>query len=320
MKAAIRRKYGSPETIQIEDIGIPTPSDNEVLIKVAATTVNRTDCANLTGKPFIMHFVLGFFKPGKIILGTDYAGTIVSTGKNVSSYKINDMVFGFKDTGLSSQAEYVTIPEKDLLLIPGNINFKQAAASLEGAHYAYTFIHKSPIQAGQKIFINGATGAIGSALLQFVKQFDVEIAASCNTKNINLIKSLGAQRVYDFTKEDFTKGNEKYDFIFDAVGKSSFGKCKPILNKGGVYISSELGAYGQNLFFAISTAIAGNKKVFFPAPYSKQKTMPYIIDLLKKGKYIPLIDRAYSLQDISKAYTYVMSGEKTGNVIIDMEI
>ena len=196
------------------------------------------------------------------------------------------------------------------------INYKQAAASLEGAHYAYTFIHKVNIQSGQKILINGATGGIGSALLQFVKQYNVKITATCNTKNLKLIKSLGADKIHDYTKEDFTNSKEKYDFIFDAVGKSTFGKCKSLLKGKGVYISSELGPYSQNLFYALTTSISRTKKVVFPTPYSTQKTIPYIIELLKKEKFKPIIDREYLLEDITLAYEYVLRGEKIGNVVI----
>lgn len=317
MKAAIRRSYGPPEKIRIENIKTPVPKDDEVLIKVIATTVNRTDCANLTAKPFIMRFVIGFFKPKKMIPGTDFAGKVVALGKHIKNYRINDRVFGFNDMGLCSQAEYITMRENgNLLHIPENIGYKEAAASLEGAHYAYTFIHKTTILSGQRILINGATGAIGSALLQFVKQFDVHVAATSNTKNIEFIRSLGADDIYDYTKEDFTKVNEKYDFVFDTVGKSSFGKCKPLLNKGGVYISSELGAYAQNIFLAIASKIMGNKKVIFPVPFSPEKTIPYISDLLEKGIFNPVIDCEYSLASIATAYKYVMTGNKTGNVII----
>jgi len=318
MKASIRRRYGLQNQIRIENIEKPVPKDNEVLIKVYAATVNRTDCANLTAKPFIMRFVLGLLRPRKIILGTDFAGKVMAIGKNVKSFCINDEVFGFNDVGSESQAEYITKVDNNLFPIPENINHKQAAASLEGAHYAYTFIHKVDIQPGQKILINGATGGIGSALLQFVKQYDVQITATCNTKNIKLIKSLGADKIYDYTKEDFTDDKEKYDFIFDAVGKSTFGKCKPLLKEKGIYISSELGPYSQNLFYAITTSILNNKKVIFPVPYSTQKTIPYIMELLKKEKFKPVIDREYLLEDITLAYEYVLSGEKTGNVIINV--
>lgn len=317
MKAAIRRKYCTPNHIKIESMEKTISTDDEILIKTITTTVNRTDCANLTARPFIMRFVLGFFKPRKIILGTDFAGEIISKGKNVESFKIGDKVFGFTDTGSESQAEYIVTVKENLFLIPKNINFKQAAASLEGAHYAYTFIHKTKIQSGQRILINGATGAIGSALLQFVRQYDVKITATCNTKNIELIKSLGANKIYDYTKENFINDKDKYDFIFDAVGKSTFGKCKPLLKEKGIYISSELGPYAQNLFYSLLTSIT-DKKVILPIPYHKQKTIPFITNLLEKGKFIPVIDREYTLEDISAAYEYVIGGQKTGNVIINI--
>ncbi len=319
MKASIRRTYGSPDHIKIENIEKPVPTDSEVLVRVYATTVNRTDCANLTAKPFvIMRLVLGLFKPKKIILGTDFAGEVVGIGKNVKSFGVNDRVFGFNDTGSESQAEYITSEEEGLFPIPEKIGYKQAAASLEGANYAYTFVHKVNILSGHRILINGATGAIGSALLQFVKQYDVQITATCDTNNIKLIKSLGADKIYDYTKEDFTNDKEKYDFIFDAVGKSTFGKCKSLLKEKGVYISSDLGPYSQNIFYALLSSISSNKKVIFPIPYGKHKTIPFICDLLKKEMFKPVIDREYSLDNISEAYEYVLTGMKTGNVIINV--
>ena len=280
MIAAIRRKYCSPNQIKIESIDKPIPKEDEVLIRVYITTVNRTDCANLTARPFIMRFA-------------------------------------FNDTGSESHAEYITTTEENLFPIPEKINYKQAAASLEAANYAYTFIHKVNINQGQNILINGATGGIGSALLQFVRQYDVKITATCNTKNMELIKSLGADKIYDYNKEDFTNDDDKYDFIFDAVGKSTFGKCKPLLKEKGIYISSELGPYSQNIFYVLITLFL-DKKVIFPIPYSKQKTIPYISNLLKKGKFTPIIDREYSFEDISKAYEYVITGQKTGNVLINV--
>ena len=298
MKASIRRRYGQPNQIKIEETEELLPKDDEVLIRVYATTVNRTDCANLTAKPFIMRFVLGLFNPRKIILGTDFAGEIVTTGKNIKSFNVNDKVFGFSDTGSESQAEYITTAVENVFPIPKNVDYKQAAASLEGAHYAYSFLHKVNIKSGQNILINGATGGIGSALLQFLKQYDVKITATCNTKNIKLIKSLGANKILDYTKEDFTNDNDKYDFIFDTVGKSTFGKCKSLLKETGIYISSELGPYSQNLFYPILTSIS-NKKVIFPIPYSKQKTIPYMSELLETERFKPVIDREYLLEDIS---------------------
>ncbi len=317
MIASIRRQYTTPSNIKTEHIDQPIPTENKVLVKVHATTVNRTDCANLTAKPFIMRFVLGLLQPKKIIIGTDFAGEVIAVGANIKSLHIGDNVFGFSDAGAESQAEYLTATEQDLFPIPEKISYKEAAASLEGAHYAYSFMHKVDILPGQNILINGATGGIGSALLQFVKQYDVKITATCNTKNISLIQALGADKVYDYTQEDFTTDTSQYDFIFDAVGKSTFGKCKPLLKENGIYISSELGPYAQNVFYPLLTSWS-SKKVIFPIPFNKSKTIPYITARLEQGQFKPVIDREYSLADISKAYAYVMTEEKTGNVIVNI--
>jgi NADPH:quinone reductase-like Zn-dependent oxidoreductase len=317
MKAASRDRYCTPKEIEIVEIEVPIPKANEILIKVHSSTVNRTDCANLTAKPFIMRFVLGLFKPRKSILGTDFAGEIIEVGKEVKKFKVGDNVFGFIDTGSESHAEYLITTEENTFTIPEGINFKQAAASLEGAHYAYSFIHKVEIKPGQHVLINGATGAIGSALLQFVKQYDVKITATCNTKNIELIRSFGADETIDYTKEDFIVKGGKYDLIFDAVGKSTYGKCKPLLRSRGTYISSEPGPYSQNVFYPILTRFT-RKKVVFPIPYKTSKTIPFIIEQLTRGHFKPVVDRTYLLDEISEAYDYVLKGQKTGNVIINI--
>ncbi len=226
MKAVVYTKYGPPDVLQLKEVEKPVPKDNEVLIKVHATTVNRTDCATIRAKPFFMRFATGLFKPKKQIPGTEFAGKIEAVGKSVSSYKVGDKVFGFDDQGSGSHAQYMTILEdKTLSIIPNNITYEEAAASTEGAHYAYNFINKVNLKKGQKILVNGATGAIGSAAVQLLKYFDINVTAVCDTKNIELVKSLGASKVIDFIKEDFTKDDEKYNFVFDTVGKSSFFKC-----------------------------------------------------------------------------------------------
>ena len=317
MKAAIRRTYGAPAVISVEQMEDPIVKNNEVLIKLQATTVNRTDCANLTAKPFIMHFVLGLFKPRKIIIGTDFAGEVIAKGKDVDQFAPGDRVFGFKDTGAQSQATHASLHDNLVFPIPENIGYKEAAASLEGAHYAYTFVQKTNIQKGQRVLINGATGAIGSALLQFVRLHDVHITATCNAENKVLIKALGADQVIDYSQEDFTQTSNRYDFIFDTVGKSTFGKCKPILTEKGIYISSELGPYSQNVVLPLITSMT-KKKVIFPVPYNPTETVPFIMQHLKTGSFKPVIDREYTLQDIAKAYTYVMTGQKTGNVVLTM--
>ncbi len=241
MKAIIYTKYGPPDVLQLKEIEKPTPKDNEMLIKVYATTVNRTDCATIRAIPFFARLVTGLFKPKKQIPGTEFAGEIEAAGKNVMSHKVGDQVFGFDDSGSGAHAQYMTISEDKAITIPKNITYEQAAASTEGAHYAYNFIKKVNIKSGQKILVNGATGAIGSAAVQLLKYFGVNVTAVCNTKNIELVKSLGASKVIDYTKEDFTKDGQKYNFVFDTVGKSSFFKCRKLLQPGGVYISSDLG-------------------------------------------------------------------------------
>ena len=230
MKAAFYTRYGSPEVLSVQEVAKPAPQENEVLVRVHATTVNRTDCANLTAKPFIMRFVNGLTKPKRPIPGTDFAGEVEAIGTQVRSFKVGDRVWGLDDFGASSQAEYLCFPvEKAIGIAPAGIPYQQAAASLEGAHYAYNFLNKVTLAAGQKVLLNGATGAIGSALLQFLKYHGLWVTAVCNTQNIELIKSLGADKIIDYTRQDLTDDDGQYDYVFDAVGKSTFGHCKPLL-------------------------------------------------------------------------------------------
>lgn len=319
MKAAFYTQYGPPEVLSIKEIERPAPNEKEVLVRVYATTVNRTDCANLTAKPFIMRFSNGLMKPKRPIPGTDFAGVIEAVGTGVNSFQVGDRVWGFNDAGVSSQAEYLCFPvEKAIEKLPDNLPYEQAAASLEGAHYACNFINKVSLAAGQKVLLNGAAGAIGSALLQFLKYHGLYVTATCNTKNIELIKSLGADKVIDYTRQDLTDDDEVYDFVFDSVGKSTFGRCKPLLKEKGIYISSELGPGSQNIFLALLTPLLGGKKVIFPIPSNILKSIAYIRDLIEKGKFKPVIDRTYPLEDIAEAYRYVLTGQKTGNVVVTM--
>jgi NADPH:quinone reductase-like Zn-dependent oxidoreductase len=320
MKAVVRTKYGSPDVLKVKEVEIPTPKANEVLIRVYATTVNRTDCAILWGRPFFMRFFTGLFNPGLTTTGTDFAGKIEAVGKNVRSFGVGDKVWGFDDLGLASHAQFMTLSEeKALTIIPDHMTYEQAAASLEGAHYAYNFINKVKFIRGQKVLVNGATGAIGSSLVQILKYSGVEVTAVCSTTNSDLIKSLGAHRVIDYTTHDFTKDTQQYHFVFDAVGKSSFGKCKPLLLPGGIYISSELGPNWENMYLPLITAMIGNKKVIFPVPLNIKRSILFIKKLFEQGQYKAVIDRTYPLEKIAQAYQYVVSGQKIGNVVITME-
>lgn len=284
MKAIIYTRYGPPDVLEIKEVDKPVPAANEILVKVKAATVNRTDCAVLRAKPFIMRFGTGLLKPKKQIMGTEFAGEVEAVGAAVTLFKTGDRVFGFDDMVLSSYAQYLTIAEnKGLAIIPDNIGYEQAAASCEGAHYAYNMINKTRLVSGQKVLVNGASGGIGSAAVQLLKYFGANVVAVCDTKNLELVKSMGADKVIDYTTSDFTKAGEKFDYIFDAVGKSSFGKCRPLLNDGGVYISSELGWMAENIFFALVTPLTGNKKVIFPIPKDIKGSVLLIKKLMEEG-------------------------------------
>ena len=320
MKAIICTKYGAPDVLELKEVEKPAPRDNEVLIKIHATTVNRTDCATRKAKPFFARLITGLIRPKKTILGTEFAGEIEAVGKDVTSFKVGDKVFGFSGNDFGAHAEYMTMPEDGFLTtMPENMTYEEAAPSTEGAYYAHSFIRIANIQSGQRILINGATGAIGSAAVQLIKYFGAEVTAVCNTKNVALMKSLGADKVLDYTKEDFTKEDQRYDAVFDAVGKSSFGRCKPLLKPGGIYVSSELGYMAQNIILALVTPIIGNKKVMFPIPKHSDENIVLFKELIEAGKYKGVIDRCYPLEEIVEAYKYVETGQKTGNVVITVE-
>jgi NADPH:quinone reductase-like Zn-dependent oxidoreductase len=319
MKAIVYSKYGPPDVLELREVVKPVPMNNEILVKVKATTVNRTDCAMLRAKPFIMRFLTGLFKPTNPILGTEFAGEVEAVGTAVVSFKAGDKVFGFNDQGSKSYAQYLTLSEnKPITTIPGNITYEQAACSMEGAHYAYNMINKVNLKAGQKVLVNGASGGIGSAAVQLLKYFGADVVAVCNTKNLELVKGLGADRVIDHMTADFTKEDQKYDLIFDTVGKSSFAKCRPLLNAGGVYMSSELGWMAQNIFFALVTPIIGKKKVIFPIPKDIKATISLIKKMMEAGKFKAVLDRKYPLEQIAEAFSYVETGQKTGNVVISL--
>lgn len=317
MKAAYREHYG--DALTVREVAEPVARPNEILIKVHATTVNRTDCAVMTGKPFIMRFFTGLMKPTSPIPGTDFAGEVVAVGDKVSLFKKGQRVFGFNDQGLASQAEYVAVSETQAIAeIPQNVSYPQAAASLEAAHYAFNFLNKMKLAAGQQVLVNGATGGIGSAMVQFLRHAGVRVTATANTKNLTLVQKLGAEKIINFENEDFTRIEDRFDCVFDAVGKSTFGKCRHLLKPKGVYISSELGPWLQNPLLALITPLLPGKTVKFPLPLDIKRSMKYISELLVLGAFKPVIDRTYPLEQIGEAYVYVASGVKTGNVVVEM--
>ncbi|MBK9400633.1 MAG: NAD(P)-dependent alcohol dehydrogenase [Bacteroidetes bacterium] len=317
MKAVVYKKYGPPEVAQLAEVEKPVAKANEILVKVYASTVNRTDAGFRSAEYFISRFWSGLLRPKYPILGCEFAGSIEEIGRDVSAFKKGDRVFGFNDKSFGGHGEYLTIAENDAIAhIPAHLTFDEAAPITEGAHYALCSIKASKIKSGQQAMVYGATGAIGSAAVQLLKYFNVNVTAVCNTKNVALVASLGADVVIDYQTRDFTMTNKKFDFIFDAVGKSSFGQCKPLLTEKGVYISTELGKNGENVFLALTTPFMGGKRVLFPLPSMNKEIICLLKDLVEKGIYKPVIDRKYTLEQITEAYKYVESGQKTGNVVL----
>lgn len=320
MKAAVRSKYGTGDVLNIPEVDTPIPKENDVLIRVHATTVNRSDCHILTGKPYFMRFFTGLFKPKSATTGSDFAGEIEAVGKKVKAFSPGEKVFGFGGAfGTGSHAQYFIQPEiiavKTTVLMPANVKYEKAAACIEGAVYALNSVIMVHPKAGQTALVHGATGAIGAATVQFLKHYGLNITATCRGEHESLVASLGADRIIDYTKEDFTKDNGRYDFIFDAVGKTSFAKCKHLLKKKGVFTSSN-GAI--NLLLVVVTPLFGGKKVVFKSVTKITTALSFIKELVEKESFVPVIDREYPLDKIGDAYTYVMTGNKVGNVVITM--
>lgn len=311
MKAATRSTYGTPDVLTIKDVEKPSPRENEVLVKVYATTVNRSDYHVLTGEPPVMRLVAGFTKPKLSITGSDFTGQVEAIGKNVTMFKPGDNVMGFIDLGSQSHAEYLAIPETKAIRTPTNLKYHEAVACLEGAFYALCGVQWSKAAPKQTAFVIGATGAIGSSYVQFLKASDIEVTATCEGKHTELVRSLGASRVIDYKAEDFTQCSDRFDHVFDAVGKYTFNVCKHLLKPKGVYTSSR-----PNVLRSLYTPLLGGKREVFAIPKNLMANLGTIRDLIEQGKFRPVIDREYSLEQIADAYRFVAKGEKIGNVII----
>ncbi len=317
MKAAIHTRYGPPEVVAVREIARPVPNTDEVLIRVHASTVNRTDCGFRSAQYFVSRFFSGLFRPRQQVLGCEFAGEIVQIGDAVSAYHVGDRVFGYDDTRFGGHAEYKLMAEQGTLAtIPGDLPYGIAAALTEGSHYALSNIRAAGVKPGHHVLVYGATGAIGSAAIQLLKHFGAFVVAVAGTKHQSLVRSLGADEAVDYQLTDFTKTAHRFDFIFDAVGKSSFGQCKPLLKPHGVYVSTELGKRSENIFLALATRLRKGKRVIFPLPLMRQEDILMLRGLAETGQFRPLIDREYPLSSIVDAYRYVETGQKIGNVVI----
>ena len=313
----IYTQYGPPEVVKLMVVPKPIPKENQVLIKIFATTVNRTDSGFRSAEYFVSRLFSGLFKPKNQILGCEFAGVIEEVGAGVRIYEVGDKVFGYDDSKFGAHAEFMVLDENDnMAILPENLSFEEAAPLTEGSHYALCDLRAAKIKEGDKILINGGTGAIGSAAIQLSKYFGATVTAVCHERHVDLVKSLGADRVIAYNNTDFTQLKDKFDVVFDAVGKSSFGRCKPILKENGIYMSTELGKRSENIFLALASRFRKGKKVLFPIPLIKKEDVVFLKELAEAGRFKPLIDRKYPLEQVVEAYKYVETGQKVGNVVV----
>jgi len=317
MKAVVFTRYGSPDVLQYQEVPKPVPTDNELLIKVIATTVNRTDCGLRKAEPFIARFFMGLLKPRITILGSEFAGVVEEVGKDVQSFQKGDSVFGLSTNRYGTHAEYLCLPESgSITLKPTNLSYEEAAAVCDGAMLANTYLKKVDFSQPKKLLIYGATGSIGTAAVQLAKYYGADIIAVGTTPNLDLVKSLGAREVIDYLEHEFTQIEDSFDVVLDAVGKCTFGQCKHLLKPEGIFFSTDLGPYAQNVYLPLWTAAFSKKKVVFPIPTDTQADILFYKKLVENGHYKPVIDKCYSFNQIVEAYRYVETEQKTGNVVV----
>ncbi len=318
MRAVVHTKYGGPEVLHLEEVERPIPKANEVLVKVHATTVNRTDCGFRDPRPFFVRVFSGLVRPKNKILGTELAGEVEAVGAAVTEFAVGDRVFGVNADKFGAHAEFVCVAEDAALAtMPTGMTFEDAAAVGDGVVLALACLRKADLQRGQRILIYGASGSIGTAAVQLAKcSFGADVTAVCDTKNVEIVRSLGADRVVDYTRDDFTGDGEIYDVVFDAVGKSSFRRCKRALKPGGALIETDLGFGWQNPILALLTSRFGKKKVLFPIPKYTKQDIVLRKELVEAGKYRAVVDRRYPLEQVVGATAYVETEQKTGNVVL----
>ena len=318
MKAAVSANYGPPESVRIEEVDTPTPGDDQLLVKVHASTVNRTDCGYRGGKPFIIRFWSGVRRPKEPIFGTEFAGEVVAIGGAVTEFAVGDKVCGWCEP-FGAHAEYLAVRASRLIMkLPAGRTFEEAAPSTEGSHYALSTFRGAKSERGHDVLIYGATGSIGSAAVQIAKNLGMNVTAVCGTEHVELVRGLGADSVIDYQTEDFTKDHQKYDLVFDAVGKSSFRRCRRLLKPKGIYSSSDVGLMWHGPILALITPLFRGRKQLFTIPKADPEGMKYLKRFIESGEYKPLLDRTYPLDQIVEAYRRAESGQKVGNIVLTM--
>jgi NADPH:quinone reductase-like Zn-dependent oxidoreductase len=318
MRAVVHDRYGPPDVLRLEEVERPIPQKDEVLIRVRATTVNRSDCGWRSGEPFIARFFSGLRGPKRKILGSELAGEVAAVGTAVTEFAAGDQVFGINPWKFGAHAEFICMRESGALAHkPAGMSFEQAAAVCDGVILALMCLRPAKLRKEQTILVYGASGSIGTAAVQLARYFEARVTAVCNTKNVETVRSLGADKVIDYMQEDFTRNGQTYDVIFDAVGKHAFGRCKGSLKSGGIYLATD---HLHNLILAFWTSRIGDKRVIFPIPprYTKQDVL-FLRQLIEAGKYRAVIDRCYPLEQVADATRYVETEQKTGNVVLTLD-
>ncbi|WP_437624305.1 NAD(P)-dependent alcohol dehydrogenase [Sorangium sp. So ce1151] len=316
MKAIVYTEYGPPDVLQLMEVKKPAPRDNAVMIRVCATTATAAEGTMRRGVPLWGRVILGLTRPTRKIMGLELAGEIKAVGKDVTRFRVGDRVYGFTGFGLGAYAEYVCMPEAGSLVVkPANLTYEEAAAVVDGASTAWTFLRdKANVQRGHKVLILGASGSIGTSAVQIAKHLGAEVVGVCSAANVELVKSLGADRVIDYTKEDFARNGDVYDVIFDAVAKSSFSHCRGSLAPEGIYLSTVFKL--PLLFQWLWTSMVGGKRAMSTMSIEKTEALTLIRELIETGKLKPVIDRRYPLEQMAEAHRYVDTGRKKGSVVI----
>jgi NADPH:quinone reductase-like Zn-dependent oxidoreductase len=317
MKAAVTTRYGPPDVVHVMDVPRPAPQADELLVRVHATTVNRTDCGFRAAHPWFIRGFSGMTRPKRTILGNEFAGVVEAVGADVSRFAVGERVFGYDDTRFGAHAEYLAIgQDAAVATMPDERDFTVMAPATEGSHYALAYIRAAGVDETSEVLVYGATGAIGSAAVQMIKSLGAHVTAVCGSEQVDLVAGLGADRVVDRTTTDFTADTQRYDLVFDAVGKCSFRQCRELLKQRGIWTSTDLGPLSQNPLLVLVTRFSRGRRVLFSFPTIDQEMVEYLRGLVESGQFTPVVDRTYPLEEIVEAYRYVETQQKIGNIVI----